>query len=112
MKIVCFIEYQLDPYKLSLFNQYAQRWGEIIPNCGGELVGYFEPDEGTNYCAYGLIAFESLAAYEQYRLRLRADEAGKKNFEFAQRHQFILQEKRSFLRIIPECWQKRAEGVP
>ncbi|WP_240657468.1 NIPSNAP family protein [Pseudoalteromonas rubra] len=77
--ITCFIEYQLDPSKLALFEQYARNWGEIIPRCGGELVGYFLPHEGTNFVAYGLINFASLAEYEAYRVRLKADQQGRDN---------------------------------
>lgn len=109
MKLVCFIDYTLDPFKLALFEQYAENWGQIIPACGGELLGYFMPHEGTNFHAYGLVAFEDLAAYERYRQRLRMDQAGQANFAFAQEHQFILQERRTFLRGIDACWQKLAE---
>lgn len=74
MKITCFIEYKIDPSKLNMFNQYAEKWAEIIPSCGGDLVGYFLPHEGTNDRAFGLISFNSLADYEQYRTRLKEDE--------------------------------------
>ena len=56
----------------------------IIPKCGGDLVGYWMPHEGTNNIAFALISFESLAAYESYRARLRADEEGMANFDFAE----------------------------
>ena len=55
-----------DPFHES-FRKYAENWGRIIPRCGGHLVGYFLPHEGTNDVAWGLIAFDSLAAYEAYR---------------------------------------------
>ena len=44
--------------------------------------------------------FDSLAAYEQYRARLRQDPEGAENFAFAQRERFILSEERTFLRIV------------
>ncbi|WP_054015858.1 NIPSNAP family protein [Pseudoalteromonas sp. R3] len=102
--ITCFIEYQLDPSKLALFEQYARNWGEIIPRCGGELIGYFLPHEGTNFVAYGLINFASLAEYEAYRVRLKADQQGGDNFNFALKERFILQEKRSFLSCAPHTF--------
>ena len=108
MAITCFIEYHIDPFKAHLFAEYASNWGRIIPACGGELVGYFLPHEGTNFVAYGLISFENLAAYERYRARLKQDEAGRANFEFAKLHQFILQEKRSFLQVVDAAYQQRA----
>ena len=84
MNITCFIRYQIDPFQRDAFREYAQAWARIIPRCGGDLVGYFLPHEGTNDVAWGLIAFDSLAAYEAYRARLKADPEGRENFAFAQ----------------------------
>jgi hypothetical protein len=100
MAITVFIRYRLDPYKREAFEAYARRWLEIIPKCGGELVGYWMPHEGSNNIAYGLISFASLAAYESYRARLRGDAAGMENFRFAESERFILAEERSFLRPV------------
>ncbi|HEY8538774.1 MAG TPA: NIPSNAP family protein [Steroidobacteraceae bacterium] len=100
MTITCFIRYRIDPHRLESFERYAKRWGEIIPRCGGQLIGYFLPHEGTNYEAFGLIAFDSLAAYEAYRARLKADPEGAENFAFAREHRFILEEERTFLRAV------------
>jgi hypothetical protein len=101
MSITCFIEYRLDPFKLDLFARYAEQWGQIIPACGGQLLGYFLPHEGSNDRAFGLISFHSLADYEAYRHRLKQDSAALQNFAFARQHQFILQEWRSFLTQVP-----------
>src|SRR6266513_6062733 len=81
MKITCFIRYQIDPFQRDAFKQYAENWGRIIPRCGGNLVGYFLPDEGTNDVAWGLISFNSLASYEAYRAHLRSDPEARENFE-------------------------------
>lgn len=97
MAITCFIRYQIDPFQREAFRAYAENWGRIIPRCGGDLVGYFLPHEGTNDIAWGLIAFDSLAAYEAYRGRLRADPEGRENFALAQAGRFVLREERSFL---------------
>ena len=97
MQITCFIEYQIDPFKLNEFRQYAENWGRIIPNCGGKLLGYFIPHEGTNDVAYGLIGFSSLSDYEAYRVRLKSDPEGRANFAFAAQHKFIRSERRTFL---------------
>ena len=97
MTIACFIRYRIDPFQRDAFRQYAETWGRIIPRCGGDLVGYFLPHEGTNDIAWGLISFESLAAYEAYRARLKADPEGRANFAFAQAKRFILREERTFL---------------
>jgi hypothetical protein len=100
MTITVFIRYQLDPFKRAQFEAYAKRWLSIIPKCGGVVVGYWMPHEGTNNIAYGLISFESLAAYEAYRSRLKSDAEGFANFRFAEDQRFILAEERTFLRQV------------
>jgi hypothetical protein len=97
MPITCFIRYEIDPFQRDEFRVYAQNWGRIIPRCGGRLLGYFLPCEGTNDEAWGLIGFDSLAAYETYRARIKADPEGRANFELARKQRFILREQRSFL---------------
>ena len=103
MTVTCCIRYTLDPYKLDEFEAYARNWLTIIPACGGELLGYFMPHEGTNNIALALISFDSLAAYEAYRARLKADKAGFANFKTAQEQRFILSEERSFLRPVEKA---------
>ena len=76
MTITVSIRYRMDPFKHDLFEDYARRWHSIIPANGGELLGYWMPHEGTNDIAYALISFDSLASYEAYRARLKADDAG------------------------------------
>jgi hypothetical protein len=99
MTITVFIRYQIDPFKREAFEAYARRWLTIIPKCGGNLLGYWMPHEGTNNIAFGLISFESLAAYEAYRARLCDDPIGRENYEFAKRERFLLKEERVFLRL-------------
>jgi hypothetical protein len=97
MKITCFIRYQIDPFQRDAFREYAQRWLGIIPRCGGDLRGYFLPHEGTSDVAWGLIAFDSLASYEAYRARIKADAEGRANFAYAREKRFIIREERTFL---------------
>jgi NIPSNAP len=96
MTITCFIRYQIDPFQREAFREYAREWCRIIPRCGGDLLGYFLPDEGTNDVAWGLIGFGNLAAYEAYRARIKADPEGRANFALAQAKRFILREERTF----------------
>jgi NIPSNAP len=98
--VTCFIRYEIDPFQLDEFRAYARVWGRIIPRCGGRLVGYFVPHEGTNDVAWGLISFGSLADYESYRARLKADPEGAENFEQARLKRFILREERTFLEAV------------
>lgn len=101
MAIACMIRYEIDPFKRAEFARYAAEWGKIIPKCGGQLIGYFLPLEGTNFEAWGLIGFTSPAVYEAYRVRLKADPEGRANFAFAQAEKFIVRETRTFVELVP-----------
>lgn len=96
--ITCFIRYQIDPFKKEQFAAYACNWGQAIPRCGADLVGYFGPHEGSATTAYGVYSVESLAAYEAYRARLAVDPLGRENYAMAARERFILKEDRIFLK--------------
>ena len=98
--ITCFIRYEIDPFRTEAFAEYARNWGQAIPRCGADLVGYFGPHEGSATSAYGVYHIESLAAYEAYRARLRDDPLGRENYAFAKRERFILEEDRIFLRLM------------
>ena len=98
--ITCVIRYQIDPFQRDVFKTYAENWGRIIPRCVGHLVGYFMPHEGTNDVAWGLIAFDSLAAYETYRARLRSDSEALANFAIAESKRIILREERNFVQVV------------
>jgi hypothetical protein len=100
MTLTCFIRYEIDPFQREAFAEYAEAWLDIIPKCGGDVVGYWLPHEGTNHVAWGLISFASLADYEAYRARIKADPAGRANFAFAQQNRFILREERTFLEAV------------
>jgi hypothetical protein len=100
MTITCFIRYEIDPFQRDAFRRYAENWGRIIPRLGGHLLGYFMPHEGTNYEAWGLVGFDTLAAYEAYRARLRSDPQAKENFACAQQQRFILREERTFVEAV------------
>ena len=100
MTITCVIRYQIDPFQRDAFKKYAENWGRIIPRCGGHLVGYFLPYEGTNDVAWGLIAFDSLASYERYKARLKSDKKALENFDMAQTKRFILREERNFVEVV------------
>jgi hypothetical protein len=108
MTITCFIRYQIDPFQREQFRAYADNWGRIIPRCGGHLVGYFLPHEGTNDEAWGLVAFDSLAAYEAYRARLRDDDEARANFAMAREKRFILREQRTFVELVDGTFNKEA----
>ncbi|MEG3144893.1 NIPSNAP family protein [Sphingomonas sp. RT2P30] len=100
--ITCFIRYEIDPFKTAAFEHYARNWGEAIPRCGADLIGYFAPHEGSATTAYGVYSIADLAAYEAYRARLRTDPLGRDNYAFAQAERFIRREDRLFLRKVSD----------
>lgn len=108
MSITCFIRYQIDPFQREAFRAYAEAWGRIIPRCGGRLLGYFLPHEGSNVEGWGLVGFDSLAAYEAYRQRLKADPEAQANFAFAARERFIRCEERRFLEPVASTCMRPA----
>jgi len=112
MRMTCFIRYQIDPFQKDAFKQYAENWGRIIPRCGGHLLGYFLPYEGTNDVAWGLIAFESLAAYEAYRTRLKADTEARENLTMAYNKRLILREERNFVEIVDGTFERPSVSEP
>lgn len=98
--ITCFIRYEIDPFMKEEFAAYSRNWGEAIPRCGADLIGYFSPHEGSATTGYGVYNIESLAAYETYRARLAADPLGRENYAFARKERFILKEDRIFLKNV------------
>ena len=110
MTITCIIRYEIDPAQRDRFKKYAENWGRIIPRCGGRLIGYFLPYEGTNDIGWGLIAFESLASYEKYKARLRADPEAQENFAAVQAKKVILREERTFVEVVEGTFELPANG--
>lgn len=112
MALTCFIRYQIDPFQREAFERYAEAWARIIPRCGGNLIGYFLPHEGSNDVAWGLIGFDDLAAYERYRNALKNDAQGRANFESARAGRFILREQRSWLQDVAATRNRTLEVAP
>jgi NIPSNAP protein len=112
MPITCFIRYRIDPFQRDAFRSYAETWARVIPRCGGALIGYFLPHEGTSDVAWGLIGIASLAAYERYRAALREDPEGRANFARAAAERFILAEERTWLEDVAATRNRPAEARP
>ncbi len=98
--LTCIIRYQIDPTKKDQFQTYARNWGQAIPRCGADLIGYYAPHEGSSTLAYGIYNISSLTEYEAYRARLAADPIGQQNYAFAQKERFILREDRTWLKCV------------
>lgn len=108
--LTCVIRYHIDPVKKAQFEQYARNWGEAIPRCGADLIGYYAPCEGSTTLAYGIYNVNSLADYEAYRQRLAKDPLGRENYEFAQREKFLLREDRTFLTLASHSYDAKPPG--
>jgi hypothetical protein len=100
MTIMCIIRYQIDPFQKEGFKKHAENLISFIPRCGGHFVGFCLPYEGTNDVGWGLIAFESLAAYERYRARLKADPEAREDAAMMQAKRIILREERNFVDLV------------
>ena len=100
MKLMCIIRYQIDPFKRDDFRKHAENLITVIPNAGGHLVGYFMPHEGTNDVAWGLIMFDSLAAYEAYRARLKINADARADAAWTEGRRCILREERNFVELV------------
>src|SRR5216110_1686344 len=111
IKITCIIRYEIDPYQRDAFKEYAANWGRVVPRCGGHLVGYFLPYEGTNDVAWGLIAFDSLAAYETYRKQLLVHPQAVENLALARTKHLIVREERNFVEIVDGTFEVRPSAL-
>ena len=98
--LTCIIRYDIDPTQKENFAQYARNWGQAIPRCGADLIGYYAPHEGSSTLAYGIYNVQSLAHYEAYREKLANDPLGRENYDFAQREKFIQREDRTWLKCV------------
>ncbi len=100
MKLMCIIRYQIDSFQRENFKKHVENIITVIPNCGGHLIGYFLPYEGTNDIAWGLIGFDSLADYETYRARLKTDPEAVADATWTQDKRAILREERNFVELV------------
>jgi hypothetical protein len=100
MTIICIIRYEIDPFQREGFKNHAENLIGIIPRCGGHLIGFFLPYEGTNNVAWGLVAFDSLASYEAYKTRLKSDPKAREDAVMMQTERIILREERNFVEVV------------
>jgi NIPSNAP protein len=100
MTVTCFMRYEIGRFQREAFKDYAENWGRIIPRCGGLLIGYFPPYENTNNIAWRLIAFDGLAAYEEYQTKLKTDSEARENFSAAPAKCFIFREEHTLVEVV------------
>ena len=96
--ITCHVRYVIDPYKLNEFEVYAKMWIPLVEKFGGRHHGYFLPSEGASNIALALFSFPSLAAYEAYRERSKADVECAAAFRYADDTRCVVSYERTFFR--------------
>ena len=100
--ITCYISYQIDPSQVAAFEAYGKTWIALVERYGGQHHGYFLPHEGPNDLATAAFSFESLAAYEDYREKIKTDADCVAAFEFAEKTGCIKRYDRYFMRPVLE----------
>lgn len=98
--ITCILRYIIDPYKLQEFEHYGRLWIPLVQKFGGIHHGYFLPSEGANNVALAMFSFESMAAYETYRLASMQDAQCLAAFQYANDTRCIVSYERSFFRPV------------
>lgn len=111
MTVTCHVRYEIDPAQVEAFEAYAKAWIHLVTRLGGQHHGYWLPHEGANDVAHCLFSFDSLAAYEAYRDRMRADRDCDAAYAFAVRTGCIRRYDRSFLRPVTEGATLAALGI-
>lgn len=101
--VTCHLKYIVDSTKLAEFEKYCRMWLPLIKRFGGVHHGYLLPSEGASNIALGSFSFESLAAYEQYRIKSLEDSECQAAFKFAKESKCFCSYERTFFRpIFPE----------
>lgn len=98
--ITCYVRYVINPKKIREFEEYARMWIPLVEKFGGQHNGYYLPAEGVNNIALALFTFDSLSAYEHYRIQSLQDPECIKAFEFAEKVDCIESYERSFFRPV------------
>ncbi len=96
--ITCHLRYVIDASKIAAFEAYCRMWLKLVPKFGGVHHGYLLPSEGASNVALGSFSFDSLAAYEQYRIKSLEDDECRAAFKFAKDTKCFLSYERTFFR--------------
>ena len=98
--VTCYLRYVVDPFKVSEFEHYAKLWIPLVEKFGGQHHGYFLPYEGANNIAVALFSFPSLAEYEEYRRKAKADPECQAAMKFYAATKCFLSYERSFMKPV------------
>lgn len=98
--ITCYLRYIIDPDKLEQFEIYARMWIPLVEKFGGQHHGYLMPSEGASNVALAFFSFDSLAAYEQYRIAAASDPACEAAMDYYRQTKCFLSYERSFFRPV------------
>ena len=86
----------------------TQRTARLRDVCGKEAEFAEQRPAGIAHTQATASVHDSMAAYEIYRARLKADPEGRANFEFAEQRRFIVREQRTFLENVDATLQFQA----
>ncbi|MBZ4486862.1 NIPSNAP family protein [Microbacterium sp. cx-55] len=95
--ITIHLRYEIDAAKVDDFREYGRQWIRLVEKLGGIHHGYFLPSEGDSDEAFALFTFDSLAAYEQYRVTATTDAECLAAYRFADESGCIRRYERRFL---------------
>ena len=98
--ITCTLRYEIDPAQLEAFEVYGKACIHLVEKLGGTHHGYHLPHEGPNDIAYAHFSFPSLADYEIYREKMKADPDCIRAFDHAKRTNCIRRFDRSFTKPV------------
>lgn len=98
--ITCHLRYVLDPDRLAEFETYARMWIPLVARFGGQHHGYLLPSEGASNIALASFSFESLAAYEQYRIAAAQDADCQAAMDYYRQTKCFLSYERTFFRPV------------
>jgi hypothetical protein len=98
--VTCYLRYTIDPHKLAEFEDYGKKWIALLARFGGTHHGYFLPYEGPNNVAIALFSFPTLAAYEEYRAKIKTNPECCAVMEMERKNRSIISFERSFMRPV------------
>jgi hypothetical protein len=91
-----------DPTKIKEFEHFGRLWIPLMARFGGMHHGYLLPSEGASNIALASFSFQSLAAYEDFRIKSISDPECQAAFKYAEETRCFLSYERTFFRPMYE----------
>lgn len=100
--VTCYLKYIINEDKVEEFEIYAKTWIKLVNKFGGIHHGYLLPSEGASNISIATFSFESLSAYEKYRIDSFKDKECLEAFDYAKKTKCIISYERSFFKPVFE----------